>query len=197
MYSLDLFGRMPKLVAGSSNVSSWVTTGINIMATTKSGQLKAHTVAGKIARLSMSDFFQGNRQLTEEEQEIDWAIEDHREAKKDARRAFWLAIVLYFAGLFISGGEDGSRRDNIGTALILCGILTFGVHLWLDHRAFKKRLAVQELMDPYLRKKALPFYQELVEMFADKPGIHLHLSENGTIVVSDKRRLQGEGKING
>lgn len=188
MYWPDLSGRLQKMVAASSNVSCGATTGISTMAITKNGQLKAHIVAGKVARQSMTNFIK-NRPLTEEEQAIDAAIDDHQEARQDERKTFWLAVALYFVGLFVSAGtEDGSRQDNVGTALILCGLVVFGVHLWLGWRTTKKRLAVKELMDPYLRKKALPFYQELVEMFAEKPGIHLHLTENGTIVVTDRRK---------
>jgi hypothetical protein len=129
------------------------------------------------------------RELTEEEQAINDAIDAHREARQDERNTLRLAVVLYFVGLFMQGLSDkDTRPHNIGTALLICAILVFGVHLLLGFRTIKYKFKAKELMDPYLRKKALPFYQELTEKFADEPGIHLHLEEDGKILVTDRRQ---------
>lgn len=136
------------------------------------------------------------RELTEEEHEINAAIDDFREAKSDEHKAFILAVVMYFTGLFMQGLSDkDTRAHNVGTAILISALLVFGIHLLLGFRTQKKRWAAKELMDPYLRKKALPFYQELVEMFADKPGVHLHLEEDGKITVTDKRIREGQENV--
>lgn len=128
------------------------------------------------------------RGLTEEEQAINDAVDIHLEAKKDERNTYLLAIVLYFAGLFMQVLSDkDSRPHHIGTALLICAIVVFGVHLALGFRTRKYRYAAKALIDQYRRKQAIPFYNELTEMFAEKPGVHLHLNENGSITVTDKR----------
>lgn len=138
----------------------------------------------------MSSFFR-TTELTEEEQAINNAIDLHRDAMKDEAMAFMAAILLYATGfiLVISSAEN-SRPERIGSALFLCGLLMIIVHVFLSFRTRKYRRQAKELVDPYLRRKALPFYQELLEMFADKPGVHLHLNENGSITVTDKRKKE-------
>lgn len=133
------------------------------------------------------------QKLTEEEQAINGAIDMHRDAMKDEALALFAAIVLYGTGFFlvIFSAED-TRPERIGSALFLCGLLMIIVHIFLNIRTRKYRRAAKELVDPYLRKKALPFYQELLEMFADKPGVHLHLNDNGSITVTDRRQKEVE-----
>ena len=129
--------------------------------------------------------------LTEEEQAIDRAMDAHIDAMKDEAKALLAAIILYATGFFlvIFSAED-SRPERIGSALFLCGALTLIFHFLLHIRTRKYRKAAKELVEPYMRKKAMPFYDELVEMFADKPGVHLHLNENGSITVTDKRKQE-------
>ena len=136
----------------------------------------------------MSNFYQ-NPPLTEEEQEINAAIDTHRDALKDEKQAMGAAILLYFAGftLLIFSAED-SRTERIGNAVMLCGLVMLVVNILLGFRTRKYRDQAKELIDTYRRKHALPFYRELVEMFADKPGVHLHLNDNGSINVTDRRK---------
>lgn len=138
----------------------------------------------------MSNFYK-KRELTPEEQELDTALDDHRDALKDEKQAMLLAIVLYFSGLFLNViGSKDSRLEHVGSALLICAILTFGVHLLLGFRTRKYRYIAKDLLDAYTRKKAMPFYQELTEMFGEKPEVHLHLNDNGSITVTDRRKKE-------
>lgn len=129
-----------------------------------------------------------NRELTEEEQAINDAIDMHRDAMKDQGQVGFLGIAAYITAITLSLiGSDGSRAENTGTGLFIIAIILWLVYVALGFRTRKYRREARELMQPYWRKKALPFYQELVEMFADKPGVHLHLEEDGKIVVTDRR----------
>lgn len=129
--------------------------------------------------------------LTEEEIDINNAIDMHRDALKDEMQAMGAAILLYLIGLIlVLFSAENTRPERIGLGLFACGALMFGVNILLGFRTRKYRRQAKELVEPYMRRKALPFYQELVEMFADKPGVHLHLNENGSITVTDKRKQE-------
>lgn len=129
--------------------------------------------------------------LTEEEIDINNAIDMHRDALRDEMQAMGAAILLYLIGLIlVLFSAENTRPERIGLGLFACGALMFGVNILLGFRTRKYRRQAKELVDPYLRKKAMPFYQELVEMFAEKPGVHLHLNENGSITVTDKRKQE-------
>lgn len=134
------------------------------------------------------------RPLTEAEQELDDAIELHKEALKDEMKVVSIAILLWVVGFTMAiFSQENSRAERIGSALLLCALICFAVHFALGFRTRKYRRRAKVLVDAYLRDKALPFYQELVEMFADKPDIHLHLNDNGSITVTDKRKEPENG----
>lgn len=138
----------------------------------------------------MSNFYKKSN-LTPEEQALDRALDEHRDALKDEKQFMVIAIILWFIGLMLAtfGGKD-SPIEYIGSGLLICALVAFGINIALGFRTRKYRYAAKELLDAYTRKKAIPFYQELTEMFASKPGIHLHLNESGTIVVTDKRKKE-------
>lgn len=128
------------------------------------------------------------RQLNGEEEAIRRAMDQHEEALKDEKTVLFGSFALWtvaFILLIIS--EDGSRTNNVGEGLIICAVICYVVHIGLHFRTRKRKRHAKSLVQPYLRRQALPFYQELVEMFADKPGVHLHLNDNGSITVTDKR----------
>jgi hypothetical protein len=126
---------------------------------------------------------------TTEEQEIDMALDRHKEALRDEMHALGLMFLLYFVGilLVLVSGKD-SRGERVGNALIICGLIMVGIHILLGFRTRHYRNKAKPIVDAYLRKKAMPFYQELCEMFREEPGIHLHLADNGKIIVTDKRK---------
>lgn len=135
--------------------------------------------------------------LTEEEQEVNAALDAHRDALRDEMQVMATGMILNIVGLgLLLFSPEDSSPSRIGFGLFLCSILCFIINFALGFRTRKYRNQAKPLVDAYMRKKALPFYQELTEMFADKQGIHLHLDERGTIVVTDRRK-QGEGEING
>lgn len=136
------------------------------------------------------------RPMTEEEIDINNAIDAHRDAMKDELNAMVVAGVFYFAGfLLVIFSPKDSRAEHIGNAFFILGLLLILVNVLLGFRTRKYRRAAKELVDPYIRRKALPFYQELTEMFADKPGVHLHLAEDGKIVVTDRRKAEDDNQI--
>lgn len=132
-----------------------------------------------------------DKELTEEEQEIDNAMESHKAAKADERMFMTGAWALYLVGfpLFILSPSESSW-ERVGMAIALTGLLTFILALILSIRTHKKLMQVKEVLQPYLRKKAQPFYNELLEMFADKPGVILHLDDDGHIRVIDNRKKE-------
>ena len=133
------------------------------------------------------------RPMTEEEIAINDAIDMHRDALKDEMQALAATFLLYFIGfMLLIFSAENTRPERVGSALLICGFVLVIVYILLGFRTRKYRRQAKELVDPYLRRKALPFYNELIEMFASKPGVHLHLNENGSITVTDKRKREGE-----
>lgn len=138
----------------------------------------------------MSSFYKRTK-LTEEEQEIDTAIDAHSEALDDEKHAVMAAGLLWFSGILLTlFSPMGSQLERIGGVLLILALVCFISSIALSYRTRKKKYEAKALVDPYMRKKALPFYNELTEMFAEKPGIHLHLDERGTIIVTDKRKKE-------
>ena len=138
----------------------------------------------------MSGFVK-NTPLTEEEQEIDAAMDSHIAAAKDERWwtvAGWLGYLIGFP-VFLFAPEN-SMLERIGMAVTLTAILSILVSVVLHGRTRKRHYEAKTLIDAYRRKKAVPFYHELLEVFADKPGIHLHLELDGSITVTDKRNQE-------
>ena len=129
--------------------------------------------------------------VTEEEQAINDAVDMHRDAMKDEFSAMVGAGLFYFVGfLLVVFSANGSKPERVGNAFFICGLLLVAVNVLLGFRTRKYRRAARELIEPYVRRKAIPFYQELTEMFADKPGVHLHLADDGRIIVTDKRNSE-------
>lgn len=138
----------------------------------------------------MSGFVK-SRPLTEEEQEIDAALDRHTEARSDEGKVVSLIFAGYLIGLPLDIiGSDNSIPDRVGMTLITVAIILVPLYAALAWRTAKRGRAAKALLDPYFRKKAQPFFEELTEVLADKPGIHLRLTDDGTIVVTDKRKQE-------
>lgn len=135
-----------------------------------------------------------SKPLTEEEQRVEAAIDDHLEAAKDAGMTFLASMLLNLVGLILFlVSPQGSPFKRVGMALFATSIICFLVHLFCVGREQKKRRVAMDLVMQYKRKNAIPFYQELTEMFADKKGVHVHLEESGVITVTDKRKEKENG----
>lgn len=127
--------------------------------------------------------------LTEEEIDINAAMDDHIEAMHDALKAMKAAILLHISGFAcLLIGDQDSQLSRIGFALFLTGSVCFLAHIFLMFREQKKRKVAMELVMAYKRKHALPFFNELTELFANKSGVHIHLEEDGMITIRDKRK---------
>lgn len=127
---------------------------------------------------------------TLEEIEIEKAIQLHEEARHDERVVFGLAVVLYVVGVVMWIFWEG-RTATTGMAVMLCSVLALAVHAVLSYRTAMRKLKAKDLASIYLRRQAVPFYQELREIFADKPGVQIYLQHNGVITVTDKRKKEG------
>lgn len=137
----------------------------------------------------MTDGFHKAKKLTDEEVKLEAAMDDVQEAKRDEGRMLGLALILYFVGLpvFVTADEH-SRAERIGIAVMFCALICFLIHILLGFRTAKKRYEAMKLADAYNRKKALPFFEELTEIFAKEPKLHIHLADDGRIVVTDNRK---------
>ena len=129
--------------------------------------------------------------LTEEELAVEAAIDAHMDALSDEAMVMKTGFGLNIIGfpLFIFGS---GMAERIGMALILTSLLCILIAMGLGIRTAKRRFEAKRLVDAYMRKKALPFYQELTEMFADKQ-VHVHLEDDGRITVTDKRKEKENG----
>ncbi len=136
----------------------------------------------------MSGFYK-ERKLTKEEQELETALDQHRDAFKDEKNVMSTAGVLYLLGLVLIVIGHG-QIERAGVALFVSGLVCLAGGMLLQLRTRKYRIIAAALLDAYSRKKAIPFYNELTEMFAKKPGVHLHLNNNGSITVTDKRKKE-------
>lgn len=138
----------------------------------------------------MSGFYK-ERKLTKEEQAIDRAADKHIDALKDEMLVFKGFFGTWFVGLLFSiFSTENSRFKYFGGALMIVAVLFIPVHILLVKRTKKYRHQARVLMDAYFRKKSLPLFNELTEMFADKPGVHLHINNDGSITVTDKRKAK-------
>jgi hypothetical protein len=116
--------------------------------------------------------------------EIEEAQEAIREVLWWKKRLDWTGWIFYAIGFFMWAILDNER--SLIVVLMALSILVFSSTV-LNWRLLKRRMICQDLLDAFTRKKALPLYHEMLEKFADQPHLHIHLSENGTIVITDRR----------
>lgn len=122
---------------------------------------------------------------TAEEIEIDEAMDIHQDALQFEHFVFKVAILTYLVGFpFFIFGEGWVER--IGMTAVLVGLFSMLYHFILHIGTEKKRRAVQELLQPYLKRKSLPLLQDLREKFADDPNIRFVHEDNGGITVMRK-----------
>lgn len=133
-------------------------------------------------------YFNKKTPLTTEEQEIVDAIDWHLEAVKDAEMFLRGVLATWLIGfpMLLFSAEDSSW-ERIGVSLILMSLVLMICHFLLNLRADKRRREVSKIVNAHMKKRTEPFYNELREMFVDKPGIHLRLQDNGTITITDMR----------
>lgn len=91
--------------------------------------------------------------------------------------------VMYAIAAFIWIVQDNDR--GVILLLMAFAVLIFNATV-LQWKLSKRRMITQNLLNSFMRKKAVPFYQELCEKFADQPHLHIHLSEDGTIQITDR-----------
>lgn len=126
---------------------------------------------------------------TAEEIDLDEAMTAHADALEHERFVFGSAMILYLAGFpfFIFGS---GAFERVGLAMISVALLAMVYHFIVHLGTEKKRKAVKELLEPYLKRKAAPLLQDLREKFADDPTIRFIQEDNGSITVI--RKKEGE-----
>lgn len=101
------------------------------------------------------------------------------------KRLDWTGWVAYFIGFILWALMD---RDG-GVYVLLLGIgLVIGNSFVNGYRLQRRRMICQNLLDALNRKNALPLYHQLQEKFSDMPHLHIHLAENGTIIITDRNK---------
>jgi len=116
-------------------------------------------------------------------------IKDSQDAIKDVQ--WWkkhlniAGCILYAIGCFIWIIQDNEKAAFI--LFIAFTILVFTATV-LQWKILSRRKITQDLLDAFNRKNALPLYHSMLEKFADQPYLHIHLSNDGTIVISDRRK---------
>ena len=129
--------------------------------------------------------------LTDEERDIENAIDAHMDATKDKKQVFKLHLITFGVGwVLVMLSPNGSNWERLGVALFLGGMILLPIYLLLSHREFKKEIKAKQLVAVYMRKNAIPLYNEILEKFADVKDIHFHLNDNGSITVTDKRKKE-------
>lgn len=116
-------------------------------------------------------------------------IEEAQEAIRDVLwwkdRLFWTGWIMYALGAAMWIIQDNDRAVFIILAAFVVLVFNSTVLHW---KLLSRRRICQNLLDAFVRKKALPLYHDMLEKFADQPHLHIHLSDNGTIVITDRRQ---------
>jgi hypothetical protein len=122
---------------------------------------------------------------TPEEFELDQAMRAYQEAAEFQNFVFGTGLVLYAIGfpLFILGSDWVER---IGIALLVAGLIAFFINFLLNFSTHKKRIEAKELLEPYLKKKSAPLFNEIKEKFRDDPNTEFVHNDDGSVTVIRK-----------
>jgi hypothetical protein len=120
-------------------------------------------------------------------------LEASQEAVRDViwwkRRLEWTGWIMYAVGFFMWVLPDPDNDRAIPVLLI--GIAVVLINSFINgSRLRKRRYECQTLLNAILRKNALPLYHQMLEAFSDQPHLHIHLAENGTIIITDKSKKE-------
>lgn len=118
--------------------------------------------------------------------EIEAAIERVDDLRWWKSRLNITGWVVYFIGGLLW------LLDRPGGGLILLmalAVLVLNATI-IEYNLSKRRVFAYKLINTFNRSKAVPFYHELLERFADQPNLHIHLAEDGTIQITDRGRKE-------
>ncbi len=85
----------------------------------------------------------------------------------------------------------------VSTAFLVMALISwvmFAIHIALDIRDKRRLRAFRKLVDAYYKKKALPFYNEVLDKFGDE--YHVHLNDNGSITLEKYKDVREAQKHN-
>ena len=122
---------------------------------------------------------------TPEERELADAIEHHKDARwweKNLQIAAWVFYAVA-AAIWIFTDKP------IGVAWLIV-LALFIASAAAGYVEAKRRFKVNRLLNVLKRKNAVPFYHEMLERFRDEPMIHIHLNDDGSITINDKRKQE-------
>jgi hypothetical protein len=131
------------------------------------------------------DFTKNVRKLPPEIIEIHEAQDAVKDLLWWKQRLDATAIVAYIAFGVIWIIRDVSAPALIG--MCFAGLLWIFSNTVLSNQVGKRRIRTWKLICAYNRKKAVPLYHDLLEKFADQPHLHIHLDDDGTIQITDRR----------
>lgn len=100
------------------------------------------------------------------------------------KRLAWTGWIMYAIGGF-SWIVLGNDRALI-IILMAFAVLIFNATV-LHWKLLQRRMICQNLLNPLLRKQALPLYHDMLEKFSDQPHLHIHLAEDGTIIITNRK----------
>ena len=130
--------------------------------------------------------------LTEQEQDIDNAMDDLGSAFEDAKWFTQAGFITNFVGfVLIIFGPIEHWIARAGFAMMMVGLLCILIGALMGiFRVRRRKRELDELVLPYMREKAMPFYSEMQEKFADEPDVHLRLEDNGMVTIIDRRKIK-------
>lgn len=105
---------------------------------------------------------------------------------------YWWKKRLNITGwvMYAIGGFMWIALDRPGAGLILLmalALLVFNSTV-IEYQLSKRRHFLKGLINGYKHKNAVPLYHDLLEKFADQPHLHIHLNDDGTIVINDRSK---------
>lgn len=122
-------------------------------------------------------------------QEIEAAAERCHDVHWWKKRLDLTGWAMYFIGFIIWVVPDPDNERGLIVLLMAFLLLIFNSFV-NTYRLRKRRMILQNLVNSFKRKNAMPFYHDLLEKFADQPNLHIHLAEDGTIVINDRKNKE-------
>lgn len=99
--------------------------------------------------------------------------------------------AMYFIGFLMWVIPDPDNERGL-IILLMAFVLLLGNSFVNTFRLCKRRMIFTNLFNAFRRKNALPLYQDMLEKFADQPNLHIHLADDGTIVINDRKNKESK-----
>ena len=127
---------------------------------------------------------------TDEELAIDAAFEAVKENQSWGRTVTTGALIMYGAGL-LSTIVLPEESPGFFIFLGFGGLLFLYSATVIDRKTWRLKREAMKLLNSYKRKHAVPLFNRVTEAL---PDMHVHLSEDGTIVIRDTRKERSDAE---